>query len=80
VRGREPATAWFLEAHDLALAKLAGGREKDVEFVTEALLADLVDPGRLRRGVELMPKRYREVARTRVENVIVAAGREAESA
>jgi len=32
---RDPVTAWFLGVHDLALAKLAAGREKDIEFVAE---------------------------------------------
>jgi hypothetical protein len=32
-----------LEAHDLGVAKLAAGREKDIEFVTCLLLGKLVD-------------------------------------
>lgn len=69
-KGTEPITAWFLEVHDLALAKLAAGREKDVEFVVEALLADIVDAGRLSRGVELMLERHRETTRVRLEHVL----------
>lgn len=34
-----PGIAWCLEPHDLALAKLAAGREKDYEYV-DALLDD----------------------------------------
>jgi hypothetical protein len=79
--GRDPVTAWFLEVHDLALAKLAAGREKDIEFVTEALIAGLVDSGRLRRGIDLMPDRHREPTRIRLENVIVSfERRQAETA
>jgi len=33
----KPVTAWFIEVHDLVLAKLAAGREKDIQFATEAL-------------------------------------------
>jgi hypothetical protein len=74
--GRDPVTAWFLEVHDLALAKLAAGREKDIEFVTEALIADLVDAGRLRRGVELMPEKHRELTGQRLEGVITRIERQ----
>lgn len=38
-RSTHPGTAWCLEPHDLALAKLAAGREKDYEYV-HALLED----------------------------------------
>jgi hypothetical protein len=68
---REPVTAWFLETHDLALAKLAAGREKDIEFVTEALIAGLVDRGRLERGIDLMPERHREGTRTRLAALLM---------
>ena len=64
-RSRRPVTAWFLEVHDLALAKLAAGREKDVEFVSEALKAELVDVGRLQRGIDLMPDQHRDPTRTK---------------
>ena len=36
--------AAFLERHDLAVAKLAAFREKDLRFVTELVKAQLVDP------------------------------------
>ena len=75
LKGRDPITAWFLEVHDLALAKLAAGREKDIEFVGEALVADLVDAGRLRRGIDLMPAANREPTRVRLENVLAKVGR-----
>lgn len=51
LKGQPPVTAWFLEVHDLALSKLAAGREKDLDFVTEALRANLVEAGRLSRGI-----------------------------
>jgi hypothetical protein len=68
--GREPVTAWFLETHDLALAKLAAGREKDIEFVSEALGAGLVDRGRLERGIDLMPERHRERTSIRLTTLL----------
>lgn len=36
--------ASFLERHDLAVAKLAAFREKDIRFVSELVKAQLVDP------------------------------------
>ena len=36
--------ASFLERHDLAAAKLAAFREKDIRFVTELVKAQLIDP------------------------------------
>lgn len=70
---RPPAgtvTAWCLEAHDLALAKLAAGREQDLIFVDGALRSGLVDPERLRRGVDLMPSSHRELVRSRLDAVL----------
>jgi hypothetical protein len=68
----EPVTAWFLEVHDLALAKLAAGREKDIEFVTEGLLAGILDPGRLERGIPLMEELDRETTAARLTFVLTA--------
>ena len=36
-------TGWCLEVHDLIIAKAVAGREKDVEFIREAMGAELVD-------------------------------------
>lgn len=68
VRGH--ATAWCLEAHDLVLAKLAAGRQHDVEFAIEAVRAELVDPVRLVRTAELMPPAHRDRTRERLMGVI----------
>jgi uncharacterized nucleotidyltransferase DUF6036 len=38
-------TGWCLEKHDLCVAKLFAGREKDHVFVRTALLGGLVDAG-----------------------------------
>lgn len=41
------ATGWCLEPHDLVLAKLVAGREKDWAFARSAVESGLVDGGRL---------------------------------
>jgi hypothetical protein len=48
-------TGWCLEAHDLAVSKLAAGREKDLEFVAALLRNRYVDPHRLEPLVEALP-------------------------
>ena len=48
-------TGWCLEAHDLAVSKLAAGREKDVEFVSSLLSHELVKLDQLRGRIELLP-------------------------
>lgn len=67
-------TAWCLEVHDLALAKLAAGRPRDFEFVAEALRAGIVDPDRLELGVDLMPESHRELTRERLNGLIARLG------
>jgi hypothetical protein len=42
------ATGWCLDVHDLAIAKAVAGREKDREFLREALRHRLVDEATLR--------------------------------
>ena len=49
----------MLSLPDLALAKLAAGRERDVEFVAEMLRAKLLNADQLRGGVEYMPESHR---------------------
>lgn len=50
-----PADARFLEPHDLAVAKLAAFREKDLEFVGALTHAGLLDLDLLRERVERLP-------------------------
>lgn len=71
--GGEPPTAWFMEVHDLALSKLAAGREKDVDFVIEALAASIVDARQLRLGLPLMSDTDRERASNLLDVVISRA-------
>ena len=61
IRSREGTViAWCLEVHDLVLAKLAAGREHDLEFAADALREGLVDPDQLRLGVDLIPESHRD--------------------
>lgn len=45
------AVGWCMEAHDLVLAKLAAGRERDIEFAEEAIRHEIVRPQELLRRV-----------------------------
>lgn len=63
-------TAWCLEAHDLVLAKLAAGRDHDLEFAEEAIRAKLVDVDRLRRGVQLVRNSHRGKTHDHLERVL----------
>lgn len=49
------ATGWCLEVHDLVLAKCVAGRDRDWEFVGDALGHGLVEPARLLGLVEALP-------------------------
>jgi hypothetical protein len=65
-RKRGTVVAWCIEKHDLALAKLAAGRPRDIDYVADALAAGLVDMDQLELGVDLMPKSHRDVVRDRL--------------
>jgi hypothetical protein len=41
VRGKNNITGLCIEVHDLCASKLVAGREKDIEYVTEAVRAGL---------------------------------------
>jgi hypothetical protein len=71
------ATGWCMEAHDLVLAKLAAGRERDMEFAEEAMCHDLVQPQELLRRVRDLPldDQRREHVRSLLEGVIAKATR-----
>jgi hypothetical protein len=49
------ATGWCLEIHDLLLSKCAAGRERDWQFVEQAVRHGLADPIELRRRVFDLP-------------------------
>lgn len=63
-------TAWCLEIHDLVLAKLAAGRERDSEFAHAALRHKLVDPKELRTRADLLPNSHRQLVCDRLAGVI----------
>ncbi len=48
------AVGWCLEVHDLCVAKLAAGREKDLEFVELVVTHHLADPVTLHARGELL--------------------------
>ena len=51
---------------NLVLAKLAAGRPHDYEFVEAAIDSGLVEPTRLRTGIDLLPESHRETVRERL--------------
>jgi hypothetical protein len=76
IRARDAGVvAWCLESHDLALVKLAAGRQHDYDFVVELIRAGLVDRERLQLGVELLPESHRKSTRTRLAGVLARADR-----
>ena len=59
-------SGWCLEPHDLMLAKLAAGRERDWDYVEVAVRHGLVRVEVLRERLELMPDSHREMVRPRL--------------
>jgi hypothetical protein len=53
--GEGTVTGWCLEAHDLVLAKAVAGRERDWEFVADAIRHGLVDLHLLLERVSGLP-------------------------
>jgi hypothetical protein len=63
------AVGWCLEPHDLAVSKLAAGREKDLEFVETMVRRNLVVPQTIRERLAdtpTMPAERRELAEARL--------------
>lgn len=65
-RKQGTVVAWCLATHDLVVAKLAAGREHDLEFVRAAIASGLVDTEQLRLGIDLLPETERAAARERL--------------
>lgn len=65
-----PGRGWCLDAHDLALAKLAAGREKDHEFVRALIEVDLLDCAVLLERAVTLP--VGAVVRRRIETFVGA--------
>lgn len=70
------ATGWCLEVHDLLLSKCVAGRERDWEFVEEALRQGLADPAELRRRADELPieDSRRDSVQQMLAGVIARAG------
>jgi hypothetical protein len=66
VASRPARSGWCLEPHDLMLAKLAAGRERDWDFVEAAVRHGLVHVRILRERSELMPDSHRDLVRPRL--------------
>ncbi len=69
----EVATAWCMEVHDLVMAKLAAGREHDIQYARDAIAAGLVDTRQLMLLVDLMPDTDREKTRRWVDALASSA-------
>jgi hypothetical protein len=75
VKNKPLRSGWCLEPHDLMLAKLAAGRERDWDFVETAVRHDLVVVATLRERLARMPDSHRELVRSKLEGVVARAGR-----
>ena len=66
--GTRGATGWCLHPHDLALSKLAAGRDKDLRFVADMAKHAMFDPRALEDLVSQMnlPSDFAELVRARV--------------
>ena len=66
------ATGWCLDVHDLAVSKLAAGRDKDLAFVRVLVqhgMAD-VDVIQERLGMLALPHERIEEMRTRIQHLV----------
>lgn len=55
LKSSQPAKPRFLEAHDLAVSKLAAGRPKDQEFVSALLQNGMLDVRVILARVGMLP-------------------------
>lgn len=69
----EHTWARCLEPHDLCIAKLVAGREKDIDFVTSLIRANLIDPERLHDLVNDLSRPHPIVHATRQRVQVCAA-------
>jgi hypothetical protein len=67
VPGRNPV-AYCMERHDMILAKLVRGDQRDVDYARVAVRADLVDPNVLGSRIADLP--VDEVIRSRVTTIV----------
>lgn len=64
------ATAWCMEIHDIVMAKLAAGRDHDIEYARAAVAAGLVQQNRLLALIDSMPDSHRERTRRWVKVLV----------
>ncbi len=55
------AVGWCIDVHDLAVAKLAAHREKDLEFIEELFLEKLAKPEIVRQRMEMTKFAHHQV-------------------
>jgi hypothetical protein len=70
-------TGWCLELHDLAVSKLAAGRDKDVEFLHGMRREGLIDPATLRSRIKATPfptSEHAEAAASRFDKLLLSGG------
>lgn len=70
------ATGWCLEVHDLAAAKLAAGRERDLDYLGVLMREQMVDAAVLRARVAELPVSAERIAvvRQRLDRLEASAG------
>lgn len=69
-----PAEPVFLEPHDLAIAKLIAGREKDLAFVNALLSQKMLNLNTLVERFDLLPPKAHPTAIGRVRSFLKSAG------
>lgn len=67
-----PARSRFLDKHDLAIAKLVAGREKDIRFVSALIDAGLLDIDTLTARETQLPHTVHRHVRGRVQNLLAS--------
>ncbi|MBM4395588.1 MAG: hypothetical protein FJ087_07855 [Deltaproteobacteria bacterium] len=69
------ATGWCLEVHDLCIAKLVAGREKDLMFLESVSRHRMADPGTLRNrlGDTTIAPEVRSLAEARLRRIFLGA-------
>lgn len=68
-------TGWCLDLHDLAVSKLAAGREKDMEFIHGMWLEELIDLATLRNRIKATPfptSEHAEATASRCEKLLLS--------
>jgi hypothetical protein len=65
---------WCIEPYDLILAKLAAGRDRDMEFAEAVVRGGLVAAATLRARLLSMPSSHRDLVAGRLAAVLATAG------